>query len=114
VLSQADISLSLLLLCFQDDGHAIPKDHIDLIYLILIIGIGLTIFMSMRLLRRLWWWHLLAVQKSLARFQIVSSGTMDLASLFYVGRVTKRLTISAISAIPMICCIDLPIVLLLP
>jgi hypothetical protein len=33
-----------------------------------------------------WWWHFFAIQKSFALFQIVSSGTMNLASLLYIGR----------------------------
>jgi hypothetical protein len=43
-LSQADLSFQLLSLCFQGDGHATPKDHVDLIILIVFVGIILSIF----------------------------------------------------------------------
>jgi hypothetical protein len=37
-----------------------------------------------------WWWHLLAIQKRFALFQIVSYGMMDLAPLLCVSRVMEQ------------------------
>jgi hypothetical protein len=68
-LSQANLAFKLLALCLRGNGHAASKDHIDLPYLILIIGIGSAMFTSTGFLgHRCWWWHLLALQKSLALF----------------------------------------------
>jgi hypothetical protein len=69
------------------------------------------------------WWHLLAIQKSLALLKIMLCGMMDLTPLFYISREMERhlllllhvllLAITMIPVINMICSIDLPIVLLL-
>jgi hypothetical protein len=45
-LSEANLSLDLLPLCLRGDGYVAPKDHIDLIHLIFIIGVGLTMFVT--------------------------------------------------------------------
>jgi hypothetical protein len=73
-----------------------------------------------------WRWHLLAIQKCLALFQIMFYGTMDLTPLLCVIRAPKRLllfliggllaVISAISAILVVSSIghiDFSVVLLL-
>jgi hypothetical protein len=91
VLSQADLSFEFLSMCLRGDGHSTPKDHIDLAYLILVIGIGSTMFATTWLLCHwCWWWHLLMVQKSFALFQIMSYGTMDLTPLLCVSRVMEH------------------------
>jgi hypothetical protein len=126
-LGHTDFLLKLLPLCLRGDGQATPKDHIDLIHLVYIVGIGSTMFTSGRLFhRRSWWQHLLAIQKSLALLQIMSIGTMDLTTLLYISRVVEQfslvllyglllsvLTISAVPAISTIGRVDFPIVLLL-
>jgi hypothetical protein len=45
-------------------------------------------FTPMELLghRCYWWWHLLAVKKSFALFQIMSNGSMDLTPLLCIAR----------------------------
>jgi hypothetical protein len=66
------------------------------------------------------------IQKGLALLQIMSCGVMDLALLLCIIRVMKRhlllllcelllviFVIFIVSTIPMICSVDLPIVLLL-
>jgi hypothetical protein len=58
-LSLADLMFKLLPLCLRGDGHAAPKDHVDLTHLILIVRIGSMMFASSWLLCR--WWHLLVV-----------------------------------------------------
>jgi hypothetical protein len=98
--------------------------HIDLPHLILVVRIGSAMFASTVFLGHwCWWWHLLMIQKSFALFQIVSSSMMDLAPFLFIGRAMEQsllllvrgllLTISAISVISTISCIDLSIVLLL-
>jgi hypothetical protein len=85
-LSQADLTFKPLPLCLQGDGQATSEDHIDLTHLILIVGIGSKVFASLQLLRhRCWWWHLLAVQKSFALFQIMSMSMMNLTPLICIS-----------------------------
>jgi hypothetical protein len=90
------------------------------------VRICLTMFSSARLLHRLWCWHLLAIQKSLALFQIMPCGVMDLAPLLCIimaieqplllllyGLLLMISTISMVSMIPAIYSIDLLTILLL-
>jgi hypothetical protein len=60
-LSQADLSFRLLSLCLRGDGLATLEDYIDLVHLVFIVGISLTMFSSMWLLRRWLCWHLLVI-----------------------------------------------------
>jgi hypothetical protein len=75
--------------------------------------------------RRYWWWHLLAIQKSLALLEILSYDAMDLAPVFsIIGMLEGPLllllwgllaVISVVSSVLMISpigCVDLPIILL--
>jgi hypothetical protein len=50
-LSQTDLSLELLPLCLQGDGCAVPEDHVDLVHLIIIVGVGPMMFSSSWVLR---------------------------------------------------------------
>jgi hypothetical protein len=120
VLHQANLSLELLPLCLQGDGHATSKDHIDLIHMLLIVGIGSMMFPSARLLHRLWWWHLLVTQKSSTFFQIMPCDMMNLTPLLRIGRAMERTLLLLICGllllipvISMIGCVDLLIILLL-
>jgi hypothetical protein len=75
VLSQADLPLELLPLHLRGDGHATFEDHVDHSHLLIIVGrIGPAMFALSGLLGHLcyWWWHLLAIQKNFALFQIMS------------------------------------------
>jgi hypothetical protein len=92
-LSQADLLLELLPFCLCGDEYATSKDQVDLSHLLIIArGIGLAMFAPSGLLGHpcYWWWHLLVIQKSFALFQIMSRGSMDLAPLLHVVRVTER------------------------
>jgi hypothetical protein len=78
-------------LCLQDDGHATFEDHTNFSHLFIVVGTGSAVFTSMGFLghRCYWWWHLLAIQKRFALFQIVSYGMMDLTPLLCVSRVME-------------------------
>jgi hypothetical protein len=91
LLGQADLALKLLPLCLGGDWHAASKDHIDLHHMLIFVGDLSAMLSLMRILRcrRCWWWHSFAIQKSFALFQIMSIGTMNLASLFYAIRASE-------------------------
>jgi hypothetical protein len=65
--------------------QATSEDHIDLPHLILVIGIGLTMFASTGFLSHWhWWWHLLTIQKRFVLFQIMlvaTDGSHDICDL---------------------------------
>jgi hypothetical protein len=67
---QVDLTLELLPLHLGGDGHATPKNDVDLCHLLIAFGIHATLINSLRLLlhRCCWWWHLLPVQESIALF----------------------------------------------
>jgi hypothetical protein len=122
-LHQVDISFELLPLCLQGDGQATPEDHTDLVHMIFIVGVSLTMFSSSWLLHSGLLWHLLTIKKSLALLQIVTYGVMDFAPLLSISRSMERsflflfggllLAVPVIAVISMICCVDLPVFLLL-
>jgi hypothetical protein len=75
--------------------------------------------------RHCWWWHLLAIPKSLALLQIMSYGAMDLTPLLRIigtpegslllllrGLLAMISVVSLVLVISSIDCVDLPIVLL--
>jgi hypothetical protein len=110
-------------LCLQGDGQAAPEDHTDLVHMIFIVGVSLTMFSSSWLLHSGLLWHLLTIKKSLALLQIVTYGVMDFAPLLSISRSMERsflflfggllLAVPVIAVISMICCVDLPVFLLL-
>jgi hypothetical protein len=59
--------------------------------MLITVGIFLAMFAPTGILRCrcCWWRHLLAIQKSLALFQIMSWGMMDLAPLLYIIRASE-------------------------
>jgi hypothetical protein len=91
--------------------------------MIFIVGVSLTMFSSSWLLHSGLLWHLLTIKKSLALLQIVTYGVMDFAPLLSISRSMERsflflfggllLAVPVIAVISMICCVDLPVFLLL-
>jgi hypothetical protein len=90
-LGQADLSLELLSLRLGCDGHATLEDDVDLCHLLIAIKICPMLINSSGLLWhwRHWWWHLLLIQKSLALFQIMPRGTVNLAPFLHIIRMPK-------------------------
>jgi hypothetical protein len=123
MLSQANLTLDLLSLCLQGNGHATPEDHIDLSHLFIVIRIDPAMLTTTGLLghRRYWWRHLLAIQKSLAHFQIMPCSAMNITPLFCIGSERPLLllfegllaVVSVILAVSMIGRVNFPGVLLL-
>jgi hypothetical protein len=79
---------SLFPLRLGGDRHSTSKDHVDLSHLLITIKICLALIDPPGLLR-CWWWHLLSIYKSLALFQIVPRGAVNLAPLLCVARTPK-------------------------
>jgi hypothetical protein len=123
-LSQVDLTLDLLSLCLQGDGHATSEDYLDLSHLFITIKINHALILLGLLRHRCYWrWHLLPIRESLALFQIVSYGAVNLTPVFHVIRMLERhllflirgmlTAVAMIFTISSVSCVDLPIFLLL-
>jgi hypothetical protein len=92
MLGHADLTLELLSLRLRGDGHAAPKNNIDLPHLLISVRICLILINSPGLLqcRCYWGWHLLLIQETFALFQIMPHGVVNLTPLLCVIGTPKR------------------------
>jgi hypothetical protein len=92
MLGQADFTLYLLPLRLGGDGHATPKNVIDIRHLLIVVRIHTTLINSpgLRRCRHCWWWHLLLIKESFTLFQIMPRGAVYPAPLLCVIGTPKR------------------------